>query len=77
MKTAGSKDAAPVLNKQAMQDLANMLANAALSLPSSKSYYLDQYESALPDIEKYAPARAAEVRRKIAALKKYVKPEQH
>lgn len=70
MKSMVGKDAAPVLNKQAMQDLANMLATAALSLPSSKSYYLDQYESALPDIEKYAPARAAEVRRKIAALKK-------
>jgi len=70
MQAAAGKDSAPILNKQAMQDLANMLANAAISLPSSKSYYIDQFESALPDIEKYAPARAAEVRRKIAALKK-------
>ncbi|MGI8655150.1 MAG: hypothetical protein ACR2LC_08025 [Pyrinomonadaceae bacterium] len=70
MKNGSGKDAAPILNKQAMQDLANMLATAALSLPSGKSYYLNQFESALPDIEKYAPARAAEVRRKIAAFKK-------
>jgi hypothetical protein len=70
MHPAAAKDAAPLLNKQAMQDLANMLAAAATSLPSGKSYYLNQFESVLPDIEKYAPARAAEVRRKIAAFKK-------
>jgi len=70
MHPATAKDAAPILNKQAMQDLANMLATAALSLPSGKSYYLNQFESVLPDIEKFAPARAAEVRRKIAVFKK-------
>ncbi len=70
MQSAAGKDAAPILNKQAMQDLANMLATAALSLPSGKSYYLNQFESALPDIEKYAPARAAQLRRKIAAANK-------
>jgi len=70
MQSGKGKDTAPILNKQAAQDLANMLATAALSVPSGKSYYLSRFDSALPEIEKYAPARAAEVRRKIAAFKK-------
>lgn len=70
MQSGEGKDAAPILNKQAAQDLANMLATAALNVPSGKSYYMSRFDSALPEIEKYAPARAAEVRRKIAAFKK-------
>lgn len=58
----------PLLDQQGMRDLVEMNVNMALNSPAytGRSQSLDEL---LPLVQKYAPARVAEVRRKIAQYK--------
>jgi hypothetical protein len=58
-------DATPILSLQEMRDLTELVSAAALN-SSSNAYSVLALQPLLPQIEKYAPARVAQLRRKIS-----------
>lgn len=63
---AADKNAQPLLNESSLRELAEMVASAALN---SSAEFVERYidvQSLLPQFEKYAPARAQQLRRKLA-----------
>jgi hypothetical protein len=61
---AAASKVGPILDQQGLQDLAQSVAVAALTLPSG-SFLIYEMSNLLPAIEKYAPADAAPIRRKM------------
>lgn len=53
-----------VLDQQALRQLVEMVAAAALSASSNNPELLSTLQSMLPEVEKYAPARAPQLRRR-------------
>lgn len=62
-------DATQILSLQELRDLTEMVSAAALN-SSGNSYYVSSLQPLLPQIEKYAPARAPQLRRKISEAQK-------
>jgi hypothetical protein len=58
----------PLLDQQALRELAEMIAAEALRSPSAGNSFTYLVHSVLPAVEKYAPARAAQLRRKLAPV---------
>ncbi len=59
------KSAQPLLDQQAMHELIEKLAAEALRTNSTSPELLGVLNEMMPAVEKYAPARAAQVRRKV------------
>jgi hypothetical protein len=70
------KKAATLLSQQAMRQLMEMNVALALSSPSYLSR-LQSLEGVMPQIEKYAPARVAELRRRMARQQKAAGAEEN
>ena len=78
----------PVLGERTIRELIDLLAAAALREPSDsrapdsgydgegRPLLLTQLQSIMGDVEKYAPARAVALKKKIGELNKRVSPEQ-
>lgn len=73
--TESAKKPQPLLNETAMRDLADIAASALLN-NGAMGGIIYQGTALLPLIEKYAPARAPQVRRKIAAIKQTLDPRE-
>jgi hypothetical protein len=58
------KDAPPLLEQSALRELAEMVTAEALRSPSQNSDMLSSLQSIMPAVEKYAPARAGQIRQK-------------
>lgn len=67
-----TKKEVPLLDAQAMRELLEMNINYALNSPNGADRLM-ALENMMPDVQKYAPARAAELRRKIAQRKNATK----
>lgn len=67
-----SKKIVPLLDTQGIRELMEININYALTSPGGVDR-LQALEAMMPDVQKYAPARVAEVRRKLAQQKKAVK----
>jgi hypothetical protein len=63
------REGAPLLDEQGMRDLMEVNINLALKA-SPYSGRLQVFEKLMPQVQKYAPARVAELRRKLAQYKK-------
>jgi len=68
-QSGSGADATPILSLQELRDLTEMVSAAALN-NSSNAYSVLSLQPLLPQIEKYAPARVAQVRRKISEAQK-------
>jgi hypothetical protein len=79
------KNDQPALDERIIRELIDMLAVAALrERPDSQDSYNDdgrpvllmQLQTIIGDVEKYAPARAAALKKKMGELNKKIRPEQ-
>ena len=61
---AGAKNATPLLDQSALRELTEMVAAEALRGPGNEDM-LSSLQAIMPAVEKYAPARAAQIRQKI------------
>jgi hypothetical protein len=61
---SGAKANTPLLDQQAMRELIEMIAAEALRPSSTSPELLGSLQEMMPVLEKYAPARAAQVKRK-------------
>lgn len=59
----GKKDVKPLLSEQSLRELAELIVNAALNISTEVPGYVD-YSSVMAQLEKYAPARAQQLKRK-------------
>lgn len=78
-----ARNITPTVDSQAYQEVLEMTLTAALGATLRETYgnerniaqtFLTALEPALPDVERYAPSRAAALRRKIADSKKMADP---
>jgi hypothetical protein len=60
----GGKNAPPLLDQQTLRELTEMIAMEALRPSSTSPELLDSLREMMPIVEKYAPARAAQLRRR-------------
>ena len=63
-ETKSDKNAPPLLDQQTLRELTEMIAMEALRPSSTSPELLDSLREMMPIVEKYAPARAAQLRRK-------------
>jgi hypothetical protein len=70
-QTKPGADATPILNLQELRALTEMVSAGALN-SSGNSYSVLSLQTLLPQIEKYAPARVPQLRRKISEAQKTV-----
>ncbi|MDT4896191.1 MAG: hypothetical protein QOH25_1268 [Acidobacteriota bacterium] len=63
-ETKNVKNAPPLLDQQTLRELTEMIAAEALRPSSTSPELLDSLREMMPVVEKYAPARAAQLRRK-------------
>jgi hypothetical protein len=59
----GKKDFKPLLSEQSLRELAELIVNAALNISTEAPGYVD-YSSVMAQLEKYAPARTQQLKRK-------------
>jgi hypothetical protein len=65
----GAKTLTPLLDQQAMRELIEMIAVEALRPSSTSPELLSSLQEMMPVVEKYAPVRAAQVKRKVEPQK--------
>jgi hypothetical protein len=63
-ETKSGKNAPPLLDQQTLRELTEMIAAEALRPSSTSPDLLDSLREMMPIVEKYAPGRAAQLRRK-------------
>lgn len=68
-KTAAAANQTPILSQQELRDLTEMIVAAALN-NASNPYHIIMLRPLLPEIEKYAPSRIAQVRSRLAEAAK-------
>ncbi len=71
-----AKKTQPLLNETAMRDLTEAIVSAILNNSAGREGFLYQSSTLLPLIEKYAPTRAPQVRRKLADVKQLLDPQE-
>jgi hypothetical protein len=59
----GKKDFKPLLSEQSLRELSELIVNAALNVSTEAPSYVD-YSSVMTQLEKYAPSRAQQLKRK-------------
>jgi hypothetical protein len=60
-----AKDTPPLLEQSALRELAEMVSAEALRSPGQNAEMLSSLQSIMPAVEKYAPARAGQLRQKV------------
>ncbi len=71
-----AKKTQPLLNDTVMRDLTEAIVSAILNNSAGREGFLYQSSTLLPLIEKYAPTRAPQVRRKLADVKQLLDPQE-
>lgn len=64
-KTSVKDEKKPLLEESALRELSEALAAGVNNLPAENLYFVQMVEPLLPQIEKYAPGRVQQLRRKI------------
>lgn len=60
---SGTQDAKPLLTEQSLRELAEIIASAALNVPTDKTVGSLDVSSIMKQLDKYAPSRTAQLRR--------------
>jgi hypothetical protein len=65
-----SKESLPLLNQQNIQQLAEMIVSAGISIVNTRPGKVESIESVLDTLEKYIPSKASQLKRRISEINK-------